>query len=110
MRNKRYVSTLCALLLSLSWVRAWADPPQFPQDTTFTTLVPLPKAIEGLTGDGVSNLYTGYWRLRRRSLSDMANQSGYSGRDGGRDRNSSRWGILRLLRHYVRCCRKSLPG
>ena len=59
MRNKRYVSTLCALLLSLSWVRAWADPPQFPQDATFTTLITMPRAIEGLTGDNQGNLYTG---------------------------------------------------
>ena len=58
--GKWYVSTLCAVILSLGWVRAWADPPpQFPQDATFTTIATLPQAIEGLTGDGVNNLYTG---------------------------------------------------
>ena len=58
--GKWYVSTLCAVILSLGWVRAWADPPpQFPQDATFTTIATLPQAIEGLTGDSVNNLYTG---------------------------------------------------
>ncbi len=32
---------------------------QFPQNATFTTLIPTPRPIEGLTGDRVSNLYTG---------------------------------------------------
>ncbi|HEV8340923.1 MAG TPA: SMP-30/gluconolactonase/LRE family protein [Candidatus Binatia bacterium] len=32
---------------------------QFPQDATFTTLVTLPRPVEGLTGDGVANLYIG---------------------------------------------------
>jgi len=32
---------------------------QFPQDATFTTLVTLPRAVEGLTGDSVANLYIG---------------------------------------------------
>jgi sugar lactone lactonase YvrE len=31
----------------------------FPQDATFTTLITTPRAIEGLTGDGVNNLYVG---------------------------------------------------
>jgi sugar lactone lactonase YvrE len=57
--GKWYVSTLCAVILSLGWVRAWADPPQFPQDVTFTTRKTTVRAIEGLTGDGVNNLYTG---------------------------------------------------
>jgi len=57
--GKWYVSTLCAVILSLGWVRAWADPPQFPQNATFTTIALLPQPIEGLTGDGVNNLYTG---------------------------------------------------
>lgn len=59
MTGKYFVSTFCALILSLSWVRAWADPPQFPQDATFTTLITMPRAIEGLTGDSSGNLYTG---------------------------------------------------
>ena len=59
MRQKRVISIFGFFMFCLVSINAWADPPQFPQDTTFTTLVPLPKAIEGLTGDGVSNLYTG---------------------------------------------------
>ena len=31
----------------------------FPQNATFTTLITLPRAVEGLTGDGVNNLYIG---------------------------------------------------
>jgi sugar lactone lactonase YvrE len=31
----------------------------FPHDATFTTLITTPRAIEGLTGDGVNNLYVG---------------------------------------------------
>src|SRR5438105_311053 len=57
--GKWYVSTLCALVLSFGWVRVWADPPQFPQDATFTTLKTTPRALEGLTGDNHGNLYTG---------------------------------------------------
>ena len=57
--GKWYVSTLCAVILSLGWVRAWADPPQFPHKATFTTLITTPRAIEGLTGDKQGNLYTG---------------------------------------------------
>jgi sugar lactone lactonase YvrE len=59
MRTQRFVSTLFAVILCLTSVRAWADPPQFPQNATFTTLVTLPRAVEGLTGDGVNNLYIG---------------------------------------------------
>src|SRR4030095_11676547 len=59
MRTKCFLSTLSALILFLSCAEAWADPPQFPQNATFSTLVSLPRAIEGLTGDGVNNLYTG---------------------------------------------------
>jgi sugar lactone lactonase YvrE len=32
---------------------------RFPQNATFTTLITTPRAIEGLTGDGVNNLYVG---------------------------------------------------
>jgi sugar lactone lactonase YvrE len=40
---------------------AWGDEDTlpFPKDATFTTLVTTPRAIEGLTGDNYSNLYTG---------------------------------------------------
>jgi sugar lactone lactonase YvrE len=46
-------------LFSSGWDSVRAEPPQFPQNATFTTLTPTPRAIEGLTGDGSSNLYTG---------------------------------------------------
>jgi sugar lactone lactonase YvrE len=36
-----------------------ADPHHFPGNATFTTLITTPRAIEGLTGDGTRNLYTG---------------------------------------------------
>jgi sugar lactone lactonase YvrE len=35
------------------------DGNKFPKNATFTTLITLPRAIEGLTGDGTNNLYTG---------------------------------------------------
>jgi len=35
------------------------DGHQFPKNATFTTLITLPRAIEGLTGDNHRNLYTG---------------------------------------------------
>src|SRR5437016_5230121 len=40
---------------------AWGDDdkPQFPKNATFTTLITMPRAIEGLTGDKQRNLYTG---------------------------------------------------
>jgi hypothetical protein len=54
------VSLVSAFVFCFGSVFAWADPPtQFPRHATFTTLVTLPRAIEGLTGDGVRNLYTG---------------------------------------------------
>jgi hypothetical protein len=59
MRTRCFVSTLFAFILCLALVRAWADPPQFPQNATFTRLVTLTRAVEGLTGDGVNNLYIG---------------------------------------------------
>ena len=60
MKRKYAVSLFAAFVFSLTSVFAWADPPtQFPRHATFTTLVTLPRAIEGLTGDGVRNLYTG---------------------------------------------------
>lgn len=58
MKKKYLVSVLSALLL-IGWAHAWAATPQFPQGSTFTTLITTPRAIEGLTGDGRGNLYTG---------------------------------------------------
>jgi hypothetical protein len=49
----------CAGILLLTNSFSLADPPQFPQNATFTTLITTPRAIEGLTGDGRGNLYTG---------------------------------------------------
>lgn len=52
------------LSLTVFLIAAWgstsvrADPGQFPQNATFTTLVTTPLAIEGLTGDDDGNLYT----------------------------------------------------
>ena len=45
------------LVLAGSPVQA-DDPPQFPQNPTFSTLIKTPFAIEGLTGDRKRNLYT----------------------------------------------------
>jgi hypothetical protein len=60
------MKTKCAVLLFSACVfyfgsaLAWADPPsRFPHNATFTTLVTLPRPVEGLTGDGVNNLYIG---------------------------------------------------
>jgi sugar lactone lactonase YvrE len=53
------IAIFCAVILSLAASFALADPPQFPQNATFTTLITTPRAIEGLTGDGRGNLYTG---------------------------------------------------
>jgi sugar lactone lactonase YvrE len=59
MRRKGVVSIFCAFILCLTHILVWADPSQFPEDATFTTLITTPRAIEGLTGDGSGNLYTG---------------------------------------------------
>jgi sugar lactone lactonase YvrE len=59
MRGKGVVSIFCALILCLTHVFVWADPSHFPENATFTTLITTPRAIEGLTGDGSGNLYTG---------------------------------------------------
>ena len=59
------MKTKCATLLSAFVLcfgspLAWADPPsQFRQNATFTTLILTTRPIEGLTGDGGHNLYTG---------------------------------------------------
>ncbi len=59
MRKKGFVSIFCAFILCLTHVFVWAEPSQFPDNSTFTTLITTPRAIEGLTGDGSGNLYTG---------------------------------------------------
>jgi sugar lactone lactonase YvrE len=60
MIGKYYLSIVVIVaLISSGWDSVRAEPPQFPQDATFTTLVTLPRAIEGLTGDNRGNLYTG---------------------------------------------------
>jgi len=59
MRQKRVISIFGFFMFCLVSINAWADPPQFPQDATFTTLITMPRAIEGLTGDNQGNLYTG---------------------------------------------------
>ena len=60
MKRKRLVSLLYAVIFCYVAASASADPPpQFPQNATFTTLITLPRAVEGLTGDGVNNLYIG---------------------------------------------------
>jgi hypothetical protein len=59
MRGKSSVAIFCAFVLCLTHVFAWADPSQFPENSTFTTVITTPRSIEGLTGDGSGNLYTG---------------------------------------------------
>jgi sugar lactone lactonase YvrE len=60
MRRRYLVPVLCLFILCLVSAYASANPPsQFPENATFTTLVTLPRAVEGLTGDGVNNLYIG---------------------------------------------------
>lgn len=60
MRRRYLVPVLCLFILCLVSAYASANPPsQFPENATFTTLVTLPQAVEGLTGDGVNNLYIG---------------------------------------------------
>jgi len=60
MKIKCVVSLFSASILCFAFSFAWADPPrQFPEDATFSTLITLPRAIEGLTGDRRGNLYTG---------------------------------------------------
>lgn len=59
MRGKIFNSMFCTVVLCFGWTFASAEPPQFPQNATFTTLITTPRALEGLTGDGRGNLYTG---------------------------------------------------
>jgi sugar lactone lactonase YvrE len=57
--NLRWLASLLVCLIAGLGSSVLAEPAQFPQNATFTTLVTTPRAIEGLTGDGVNNLYTG---------------------------------------------------
>ena len=60
MTARHFVSMFCTAILCSGYSFAWAaDSPQFPRNATFTTLITTPRAIEGLTGDGRGNLYTG---------------------------------------------------
>lgn len=60
MKGKWLVALVFAFVVGLGWSLVWADdPPQFPQNATFTMLITTPRAIEGLTGDNAGNLYTG---------------------------------------------------
>ncbi len=60
MKQKCAMSLFSVFVLYVGSALAWADPPrQFPQNATFTTLIKTPRALEGLTGDGRGNLYTG---------------------------------------------------
>ena len=60
MKTKCTVSLVSACVLYVGSALAWTDPPaQFPRHATFTTLITTPRALEGLTGDGRGNLYTG---------------------------------------------------
>ena len=58
MEVSRFATLLFPLIMGLG-SPAVAGPPESRQHVTFTTLVTIPRAIEGLTGDGNSNLYTG---------------------------------------------------
>jgi sugar lactone lactonase YvrE len=56
----KWLISLFACALSSGWSLAWAvDPPQFPQNVNFSTLVKTEFSVEGLTADATGNLYTG---------------------------------------------------
>src|SRR5438034_2402321 len=57
--NLRWLASLLACLIAGLGSSVLAGAAQFPQDATFTTLITLPRAVEGLIGDGVNNLYIG---------------------------------------------------
>jgi sugar lactone lactonase YvrE len=60
MKQKCAMWLFSVFVLYVGSALAWADPPrQFPQNATFTTVIKTPRALEGLTGDGRGNLYTG---------------------------------------------------
>jgi sugar lactone lactonase YvrE len=55
----KWLISLFAFALGSGWSLAWAvDPPQFPQNVTFSTLVKTEFSVEGLTADATRNLYT----------------------------------------------------
>ena len=59
MKAKTFAAVLFAFVLCAGPFVAMADdPPQFPQNATFTTQAITPLAIEGLTGDDAENFYT----------------------------------------------------
>lgn len=87
---------LLVTAVSLPLVLADDDGRQFSKDASFTTLITTPRGIEGLTGDGAGNLYTGgsgpspcpIWRINLHSPSltivgnvpkDLAGNCGFSG-------------------------------
>jgi len=55
----RWKALLSIPLLLYPLVSAADNAPQIPQNVSFKTLVVIPHGIEGLTGDGSGNLYTG---------------------------------------------------
>ena len=57
--NLRWLASLLVCLIAGLGSSVLAGAAQFPQDATFTTLITTPRPIEGLTGDGVNNLYIG---------------------------------------------------
>lgn len=57
--TSRWLAGLIVFLVAGLGSSVLAAPPQFPKNATFFTLIDTPRAIEGLTGDGVNNLYTG---------------------------------------------------
>ncbi len=57
--TSRWLAGLLVCLVAGIDFSSLAGAAQFPQNATFTTLIPTPRPIEGLTGDRVSNLYTG---------------------------------------------------
>jgi hypothetical protein len=78
MKTRWLSSVVFIFFLGSGLSSAWADDDdhrQFPKNATFTTLITTPRQIEGLTGDNHRNLYTGYGRLGRASVSHLANQS-----------------------------------
>ena len=59
MKGKWFFGLICAFGLGLGGSLVWAhDPPPFPHNATFATLITTPRTIEGLTGDHAGNLYT----------------------------------------------------
>jgi hypothetical protein len=60
MKSRRLICLLVFFVAGLGWSLSWAaQPPQFPQNATFTTLTTTTRSVEGLTGDNAGNLYTG---------------------------------------------------